>query len=91
MYWLGGTIYNMKKERKQSCEFVAFDGEKFLIEWYFDTKGHSVALDYFESLSGILAQSKMRLNSGVKGIKFLPSSLSHTDSYVFSSLDKKLL
>lgn len=51
MYWLGGTIYSMKKEQKQSCEYIAFEGEKFLIEWYFDTKGHSVALDYFESLT----------------------------------------
>lgn len=51
LYWLGGTLYNMRKEPKKSCEYVAFDGKKFLIEWYFDAKGSSSALDYFESLS----------------------------------------
>lgn len=53
MYWLGGTIYNMAKEQeqKQLHEYIAFDGKKFLIEWYFDAKGNSTALDYFESLN----------------------------------------
>ena len=41
----------MKKEQKQSNEYVAFEGKKFLIEWYFDSKGNSIALNYFESLN----------------------------------------
>ena len=41
----------MKKEQKKSNEYIAFEGEKFLIEWYFDSKGNSIALDYFESLN----------------------------------------
>ncbi len=32
-------------------EYVAYRGEAFTIEWYFDTKGESQALLYFESLS----------------------------------------
>ena len=32
-------------------EYVAFEGAEFTIEWYFDTKGKSVALDYFESIN----------------------------------------
>jgi hypothetical protein len=40
----------MKKEQKQSKEHIAFEGKKFTIEWYFDTKGKSAALEYFESL-----------------------------------------
>src|SRR5438045_8974264 len=31
-------------------EYIAFDGEKFTIEWYFDHKGKSISLDYLESL-----------------------------------------
>lgn len=40
----------MKKEEKKSLEYVAFEGKKFTIEWYFDNKGQSLALDYFNSL-----------------------------------------
>lgn len=32
-------------------EYIAFEGKKFTIEWYFDDSGKSQALDYFESLS----------------------------------------
>ena len=32
-------------------EYVAYRGEAFTIEWYFDTKGESQALLYFEGLS----------------------------------------
>jgi len=36
--------------QKQPKEYIAFEGTKFTIEWYFDTKGKSSALEYFESL-----------------------------------------
>ena len=32
-------------------EFVAFEGKKFVIEWYFDKRGTSRSLEYFESLN----------------------------------------
>ena len=41
----------MSKITKKPKEYVAFNGSKFVIEWYFDGKGHSGSLDYFESLS----------------------------------------
>ena len=41
----------MKEEKQKTYEYIAFEGEKFLIEWYFDSKGNSIALDYFESLN----------------------------------------
>ena len=41
----------MKKEKKQHKEYIAFDGVKYTIEWYFDEKGKSISLDYLESLS----------------------------------------
>ena len=41
----------MKKERKQYKEYIAFDGVKYTIEWYFDENGKSMSLDYLESLS----------------------------------------
>jgi len=37
-----------KKELKH--EYIAFEGEKFIIEWYFDSKGKSISLEYLESL-----------------------------------------
>lgn len=40
----------MKNEQKQQREFIAFEGEKFIIEWYFDNKGKSISLEYLESL-----------------------------------------
>ena len=38
----------MKHKQK---EYIAFEGKKFTIEWYFDRKGESIALDYLESLA----------------------------------------
>lgn len=35
---------------KKSKEYIAFEGNEFTIEWYFDKKDGSIALDYFESL-----------------------------------------
>jgi phage-related protein len=32
-------------------ERVAYEGQAFTIEWYFDRRGRSQALEYFESLS----------------------------------------
>lgn len=29
---------------------IVFEGTEFLIEWYFDAKGNSAALDYYKSL-----------------------------------------
>lgn|SRR3990167_2414427 len=40
----------MKNTKKAQKEFVAFAGEKFTIEWYFDHDDKSIALDYLESL-----------------------------------------
>lgn len=40
----------MKKLKKITKEYIAYEGSKFIIEWYFDSNGKSVALDYFESL-----------------------------------------
>lgn len=37
-------MFNKKKE------YIAFEGEKFTVEWYFNNRGTSIALDYFESL-----------------------------------------
>jgi phage-related protein len=37
----------MKTEQR---EHIAFEGEKFTIEWYFDIRGKSISLEYLESL-----------------------------------------
>lgn len=31
-------------------DFIAYKGEKFTIEWFFDDKGYSQAFKYFEGL-----------------------------------------
>ena len=36
---------------KQQKEYIAFSGEKFVIEWYFDDAGKSSSLEYFDSLT----------------------------------------
>jgi phage-related protein len=41
----------MGKNNNKSKEYIVFSGSKFVIEWYFDYKGQSTALDYFELLS----------------------------------------
>ncbi len=41
----------MRENNKKTKENIVFNGVKFVIEWYFDYKGHSNALDYFESLT----------------------------------------
>lgn len=43
----------MNKKTEQQKEYIVFSGSKFTIEWYFDAKGKSVALDYFEALNDI--------------------------------------
>jgi phage-related protein len=40
----------MKNAQKQALEYIAFEGKKFTIEWYFDIKGKSISLEYLESL-----------------------------------------
>ena len=32
-------------------EFIAFEGEKFTIEWYYDQKGKSQPLEFFNELN----------------------------------------
>lgn len=33
------------------CEYVAYEGDAFTIEWYFDNQNQSEALDYYNSLN----------------------------------------
>ncbi len=92
----------MEKE-KQHKEYIAFDGVKYTIEWYFDEKGKSISLDYLESLSDkeqiklfeliklIGDRGEIKLNLGMRVTKFILLSLSPTDSCVSFSKGKKLL
>jgi hypothetical protein len=32
-------------------EYIAYSGKKFTVEWYFDSRGKSAALDYYNSLT----------------------------------------
>lgn len=47
---LYSTLNYMKNEQKERKEYIVFEGEKFTIEWYFDSRGKSISLDYLESL-----------------------------------------
>lgn len=33
-----------------NIEFLAYEGKEFVLEWYFDSKGKSVALEFFHKL-----------------------------------------
>jgi phage-related protein len=39
-----------KKRNYNEKEYIAFKGDEFTIEWYFDKKGKSIALEYLEAL-----------------------------------------
>lgn len=41
----------MSNKKSKQNEYIAFEGSKFTIEWYFDSNGKSRALNYFESLN----------------------------------------
>ncbi len=40
------TLFTMK-------EYVAYKGDVFTVEWFFDKRGKSEALDFFEALSNV--------------------------------------
>lgn len=37
--------------KHKKIEYIAFEGEKFTVEWYFDQRGKSISLEYLESLA----------------------------------------
>lgn len=39
-------------------EYIAYSGKKFTVEWYFDSRGKSAALDYYNSLT---AQERIKV------------------------------
>jgi len=40
-------------------EYIAYSGEVFTIEWYFDSTGSSDVLDYFNEQSNIQKEKKI--------------------------------
>ena len=38
-------------------EYIVYAGKAYAIEWYFDSNGKSIALDYYDSLT---AQERMK-------------------------------
>jgi len=42
-------------------EFIAYEGEALIIEWFFDEKGKSDALDFFEALSNTQKRKTLML------------------------------
>lgn len=37
--------------KHKKIEYIAFEGEKFTVAWYFDQRGKSISLEYLESLA----------------------------------------
>jgi phage-related protein len=38
-------------------EYTAYSGKKFIVEWYFDARGKSIALEYYK---GLTAQERIK-------------------------------
>lgn len=86
-------------------EFIAYKGDAFTIEWYFDECDHSEALEYYNQLSaheriqllklfkrmGMLEKSMIKQNFGLKEIRYMPLNPNPIAFYVFSMKAKKLL
>jgi Phage derived protein Gp49-like (DUF891) len=50
-----------KTEKTLAKSFVAFEGPEFTVEWFYNDKGKSQALEYFEKLSKIEKVKTLRL------------------------------
>ncbi len=55
------TMYNYDDTNSDMKEFVAYEGEALTIEWFFDEKGKSEALDFFETLSNTQKRKTLML------------------------------
>ena len=42
-------------------EFIAYEGEALIVEWFFDKNGKSEALDFFETLSNAQKRKTLML------------------------------
>lgn len=45
------TLYSFSSTVSSVPEYIAYRGKEYTIEWYFNHRGYSQALDYFENLS----------------------------------------
>ena len=46
-------------------EFIAYEGEALTVEWFFNEKGKSEALDFFETLSNAQKRKTLMLFKGI--------------------------
>jgi hypothetical protein len=44
-------LANVQSGTRMDREYIAYAGKKFTIEWYFDSNGKSMALDYYKTLT----------------------------------------
>ncbi len=42
-------------------EYIAYDGEAYVIEWYYDDFGHSDVLEYFENMTDVQKRKTLML------------------------------
>jgi hypothetical protein len=78
----------MTEETSKEKEYIAYQGTKFTIEWFFDENGKSQSSEYFEELdlSGkakFLSLLKWMGDTGQirnEEIRFTPLSQNHTAS-----------
>lgn len=80
-------------------ELVAYEGKKFTIEWYYDERGHSQALEYAEAsddadrkklaallmVVGDIGRLRNKQKFRYEATRFMPSSPSPTVSWRSSS------
>lgn len=66
--------------------FIAYEGVKFTIEWYFDSRGRSHSLDYFEELTADRQKKFFHLLRllGDKGKIFNLEKFRHEDDQIYA-------
>lgn len=83
-------------------EYIAYAGEKFIIEWFYDETGKSQSMEYFEQLSDVEQDRTIFLfkrmgdfgriseiqNSILKVTESIPSNRSRPVSFVFYNRQK---
>lgn len=73
-------------------EFIAYEGDVFTVEWFFNDKGKSEALDYFETLSNTQKRKTLMLFKRIGDFGKISAFKPQPDRFLsFFSVGKKIV